>query len=159
MLLEDFTDFQCFGCYAVANGTSANNAVSASLVNYSQAGGAGGGLRWDGGRIANAQQACAFIGVSDVVIRDAWIFDCDLAGGGVQPGIVAQAGARQLYEGDTFCTVLGVAPPVANYPLDIVGATQVRIIGNIATGCLGTLSGGALQLQGGSADVNALNDK
>ena len=147
--LSDFTDFQCFGCYATGNSVG-DYALVAQMVNYSPSGGLGGGFRWIGGRIAGAAAACAYMAVSDVVIAKSWLWYCNQTGvANANPAINMISGARQIYEGNEFCTLLSGGAGTF-YAVKNTGATKTIVVNNTYTGCTGLLQSGVL-------DVNANN--
>jgi hypothetical protein len=130
--LTDSTDFQCFGCYAYGGG-AANNVLYAALVNYPQSLSAGSGVRWIGGRIANAQHECVYMAVSDTKISDAFIYQCNRASESYNS--MQYAGGTQHSEiTNTYCTLAETAYSAGGV-LVASAASEVTLTGNSYYGC------------------------
>lgn len=137
--LWDFTDFQCFGCYAIANGSASNHGVDAGLHNYGQLNGAGGGFRWFGGRAGNSGGSAMWLFVSDVVVSGAYLVDGNLANIGAN-GIDFGA-ANGKFSDNTFCKLLGTTGPSMGGINFDSGASDTTVKGNSFRGCTSGVTG------------------
>lgn len=137
--LTDFTEFYCESCYIVANGAASNNAVAASLVNYGQSGGAGGGVTLVGGHFANSGASVLSFAVSDVKVTSAAIIDGNLANIGAV-GLFFNAD-QATFTNNTFCHYIGTTGPAMGAINLGSSATNVIALGNLFRGCSSGIGG------------------
>lgn len=130
--LRDSSNFKCMQCYALGN--PAGNNVDMELANYAEAGGAGNDLRWVGGRVFGANFSCFEVGVDDVKISDAAIYDCN-AGNHGSAGIELAKGKLAGIVNNQFCTFAGTVPTVMAAVLVDSAASEVGLVNNFYYGC------------------------
>lgn len=138
--LTDFTEFECTACYIVTAGAVANNALSATLNNYAQAGGGGGGVILDAGHFAASGASVLSVAVSDFKVSNSIIIDGNLSNIGAS-GLFYN-NSRATITNNTFCTYLGaVGSPTMSAVQLGTSALDVIAIGNIFRGCSSGIGG------------------
>ena len=114
--LQDFTTFMCSHCYfAGISGGGSAHVGTASLVNYSPAGGAGGGFYLDNSTVFGANGSCLLLGVADVHLDHNAIFGCNLSNNALGTNDAAiefndtpsTAGSDHVISNNDFCDYLG----------------------------------------------------
>jgi hypothetical protein len=149
--ITDATDFQCYGCYSYGGANTTGYALYVYLANYSTHGAFGQGLRWIGGRISGAQLACAAVGISDTHISDAYIYQCNMAGGN-HPGTLYTAGSQHFESNNQYCMINGTVPsPMAGTQVT-APASKAQFSSNAYWACASGLT-----TTGSPSDVAGVN--
>jgi hypothetical protein len=148
--LQDFSWFRCVSCYFAGNtsqhatnpSADTQNVIIASLVNYSQSGGAGGGLTLTDSQVYGAERSCVLIDVTDTSITGSQIFGCNLTGPNTA-AIEYHSGEQHIASNNTLCRSIGAGFGSIGILIDSA-ANTVSASNNMYNGCIlpgGTFAG------------------
>ena len=150
--LQDFTYFRCVTCYLAGNSVETKSVVLATLQNYTQQGGGGGGLTIVDSEIYGANDSCVWLDVTDTTIIGTQINGCNGRNADAA-GVEYHGGTQHHISDTTLCTLIGANVRAMSGILVDRGASKIAITAPMYYGC----TSGLVNHSASSETVTTLN--